>query len=138
MRKTMLSISIAASCLLALPVFAQVSLGGAGQLHGAIGANTGQLMQDTMHNTMQTTDRLQRMGDQTTRHAKRQVSHAADQSASASARVAAGQQAGVSATTPAGDAQASGSVHADAGLDTAAVAGKAGEVGRGVGGTVRD
>ena len=131
MRKTMLSISIAASCFLALPVFAQVSLGGAGQLHGAIGANTGQLMRNPLHNTMQTTDRLQRMGDQTTRHAKRQANHEADQSTSASARVAASQQAGVSAATPTGNAQASGSVHADTGLNTAADAGKAGEAGSG-------
>ena len=44
MRKTLFAVSIAAACALAAPAFAQVHLGGVGQVTGNLGASAHQML----------------------------------------------------------------------------------------------
>ena len=59
MRKTLFAISIAAACALAAPAFAQVHLGGGGQIGGGIGVNAGHMLQNTVPQTMQTAQQME-------------------------------------------------------------------------------
>ncbi|WHZ20256.1 MAG: hypothetical protein OJF55_002405 [Rhodanobacteraceae bacterium] len=138
MRKTLFAMSIATAYALAVPAFAQVHLGGVGQVTSNLGVGAHQMLPNPVPQTLQTTRQMEQQGDLFTHRTTHKLRKTADRSTHARAGVNATQQAGVSATTSAGDAQASGSAHADAGLNTAAAAGEAGEVGRGVGGTVRN
>jgi hypothetical protein len=138
MRKTLFAASIAAACALAAPAFAQVHLGGVGQAAGNLGVGARQTLPNPVPPAMQTAQQMGRQSDRFTRRTTHKVRDAADRSTHARAGADASQQAGISATTPAGDAQAGGSAHAAVGLNTAAAAGQAGELGRGVGGSVRN
>ena len=137
MRKTSLSLSIAAACLFAVPAFAQLHLGGGGQVGGGIGVNAGQALQNAVPQTIQTTQQMQQQSNRFARQTMQKARKTGDRDPAANARVGADedQQAGVSVTSPSADVQASGSARADAGLSAAATTDKISGVGRGVAGT---
>jgi hypothetical protein len=138
MRKSMLSALVLGTSVLAMPAFAQVSLGGAAQV-GA-GVHAGSAVPGAVHDvagqaTAQTERTLHRVGS----HAKHKAHKVAGKSAS-TANDAADANASGTAGAGAGDSHANANARVDAGegLDTAATAGKAGDMGHGVGGEVRD
>ncbi|EIL93961.1 hypothetical protein [Rhodanobacter spathiphylli] len=141
MRKTMLSALIIGASVFTASAFAQASLGGAA--HIGAGAHLGAAAPGAMHavgqTTAQTEQTLHRTGSHAEHRTRRAVERArstvndqADANANANANATIGAGAGDS------HAGANANVDTGAGLDTAATAGRAGEMGQGVGGDVRD
>ena len=133
MRKTMLSVLVIGASVFTASAFAQAHLGGAAQVGASahVGAAAPSALHAVDQTSMQTERNLQRTDSRLKRHTRKTRSTVNDH-ANANANADANGAVGVGA----GDAHAN--VDAGAGLDTAASAGKAGEMGRGVGGEVRD
>lgn len=139
MRKTMLSVLVIGASVFTASAFAQAHLGGAAQVGASahVGAAAPSALHAVDQTTAQTELRLQRTDSRLKRHTRKAVDTSrsniddhADADANANGTIGAG----------AGDshADANANVEAGAGPDTAATAGKAGEMGQGVGGDVRD
>lgn len=133
MRKTMLSILVLGASVFTASAFAQAHLGGAAQLGGGahVGASAPAAMHAVDQTAMQTQRSLQRT-DSHVQHHSRKIRSTVNDHANANANAHASGAIGV------GDSHAHANVDAGAGLDTAASAGKAGAMGQGVGGEVRD
>jgi hypothetical protein len=135
MRKTMLSILVLGASVFTASAFAQAHLGGAAQLGG--GAHVGASAPAATHAVDQTAMQAQRSlqrTDSRLKHHSRKIRSTVNDHANANANAHASGAIGVGA----GDSHAHANVDAGAGLDTAASAGKAGAMGQGVGGEVRD
>lgn len=139
MHKTMLAALIVATSALSVPALAQVNLGGAAQV-GA-GAHVGTAAPNAMHTVGQTTAQTEQTLHRTDSHVKHRTRRAVDKTRSTvndNANTNANANANGTIGAGAGDTHANANVDAGAGLDTAATAGKAGDMGQGVGGDVRD
>lgn len=141
MHKTMLAALIVGASALTIPAFAQVNLGGAGQVGAHVSAGA------AVHDTMHATDQVDAKAVDTTRtighkarHATHKVADKAKSEVNENGKANASVNANASTKTDAAGAngEADANVNAGAGLDTAATAGKAGEAGKGVGGEVRN
>lgn len=137
MRKTMLSIFVIGASVFTATAFAQAHLGGAGRVGGGahVGASAPAATQAIDQTAAQTQRSLQGT-DSRLKHQSRKTRSAVNDHANANANANANGATGVGAGDSHADANAN--VEAGAGLDTAATAGKAGEMGQGVGGQVRD
>jgi len=145
MHKTMLAAFITAATVLSVPAFAQAHLGGAVGGAGQIGAGVtaGGALPGAMHTVDQVGNRASDMMGQTDHRIRRTTRNAVRRTrstATANGQANAGMDANASAHASAAGANGNANASADksAGLDTAALAGKAGQEGRGVGGEVRD
>ncbi len=139
MRKTMLSVLVIGASVFTASAFAQAHLGGAAQVGASahVGAAAPSALHAVGQTTAQTERRLQRTDSRLKRHTRKAVDTSrsstddhADADANANGTIGAGADDS--------HADANANVEAGAGLDTAATAGKAGEMGQGVGGDVRD
>ncbi|HUH30574.1 MAG TPA: hypothetical protein VLZ55_04290 [Rhodanobacter sp.] len=141
MHKTMLAALIVATSALSVPALAQVNLGGAAQV-GA-GARVSTATPNAMHTVGQTTAQTERTLHRTDSHVKHRTRKAVDKTRStvndhANANANANANGTIGAGAGDSHAGANANVDAGAGLDTAVTAGKAGDMGQGVGGDVRD
>ncbi|AGG87524.1 hypothetical protein [Rhodanobacter denitrificans] len=141
MRKTMLSVLVIGASVFTASAFAQAHLGGAAQVGASahVGAAAPSALHAVDQTTAQTERRLQRTDSRLKRHTRKAVDtsrSSTDDHADADADANANGTIGAGADDSHADANAN--VEAGAGLDTAATAGKAGEMGQGVGGDVRD
>ena len=139
MRKTMLTALFVGASVFTVSAFAQTNLGGAARV-GA-GAHVGAAAPSAMHTVGQTTAQTEQTLHRTDSHVKHRTRKAVDKTrltvndhANANANANASGTIGAGA----GDTHANANIEAGAGLDTAATAGTAGEMGQGVGGDVRD
>jgi hypothetical protein len=142
MRKTLLAAFIGAS-VVALPAFAQVSLGGAGRVGAGVTASPG----STLNGAMRAPGQVGMQAGQDLRRTDRQLRHSTRQ-ASERTRSTLDRHGRADLDTRvngAADADAHGNrlhanagVEANAGVDAGAAAARAGSTGRGVGGQVRD
>ncbi|MDE2307394.1 MAG: hypothetical protein KGJ97_03765 [Xanthomonadaceae bacterium] len=141
MHKTMFAAFITAAAALSVPAFAQVHLGGAIGGAGQIGAGVpaGGTLPNAVHAVDQVgsraDDAMSRI-DQQARRTTRKTIRKARSAATGDSQANASLDAHASAHAHAAGANASAGK--SGGLDTAALAGKAGEKGRGVGGEVRN
>ena len=139
MRKTILSALVIGASVFTVSAFAQANLGGAARV-GA-GAHVGATAPSAMHTVGQATAQTEQTLHRTDSHVKRRARKAVDKTRSTvndHANANANANASGTIGAGAGDSHAGANVEAGAGLDTAATAGKAGEMGQGVGGDVRD
>ncbi|HXD36644.1 MAG TPA: hypothetical protein VN624_08295 [Rhodanobacter sp.] len=142
MRKTVLSALIIGASVFTVPAFAQVNLGGAARV-GA-GVRVGAVAPNAMHAVGQTTAQTKRTlhrADSRTKHRARQVTGETRSTVNDHANANANTNANGAIGAGADPSHASANAKVDtagAGLDTAATAGKAGDMGQGVGGDVRD
>jgi hypothetical protein len=139
MRKTMLTALFVGASVFTVSAFAQAHLGGAARIGGGahMGAPAPTAMQAVGQTTAQTAQTLHRTDTQLQRHTRKatdKTRSTVDDHANANANADGTVGAGAGAA-PAG---ANAGVDTGAGLDTAATAGKAGEMGQGVGGEVRE
>jgi len=137
MRKTMLSVLVIGASVFTASAFAQANLGAAARVGGGAHVSAPGAMHTADQATMRTERSLQRTDSRLKHHARKTV----DKTHSTVGNHAnANANANASGSLDAGDshADANANVDAGAGLDTAATAGKAGEMGQGVGGDVRD
>lgn len=142
MRKTLLVALITTATAFSLPAFAQVNLGGAAGAAGQVGAGApaGDALPGAMQNAGHMGNRagttLNHAGQKTrhtTHHSMHRAQSATRQNAHANLDANASAQANAAGTHGGADA----SMHKRAGLSTAGMTGKAGQMGRGVGGQVR-
>jgi hypothetical protein len=141
MRKTMLSALVIGASVFTVSAFAQANLGGAARV-GA-GAHVGAAAPSAMHTVGQTTAQTEQTLHRTDSHVKRHTRKAVDKTRSTvndHANANANANANGTIGAGAGDSHAGANANVDTGtgLDTAATAGKAGDMGQGVGGDVRD
>lgn len=145
MHKTMLAALIVATSALSIPAFAQVHVGGAGNV-GA-GVNAGAALPSAMPSAMHAVDQTDAQATQTLRRTDRRTKHMAHKAVNrtrstltSNGSANTGMHASGSAGAGMGNthAGANANVDAAAGIDTANTVGKAGEAGQGVGGAVRD
>jgi hypothetical protein len=141
MRKTMLTALFVGASVFTVSAFAQAHGGGAARIGGGahMGAAVPSAMQAVGPTTAQTAQTLQRTDTQVKRHT-RQATDKTRPTVNDHANANANANADGTIGAGAGDAHAGANAGVDtgAGLDTAASAGKAGEMGQGVGGEVRD
>ncbi|EIL96594.1 hypothetical protein [Rhodanobacter thiooxydans] len=141
MRKTMLSALVIGASVFTVSAFAQANLGGAARVDA--GVHAGAAAPGVMHAADQATTRTEQTLQRGSSHVKHQTRKAADKTRStvddnASANTNAKANGAIGADAGDSHADAHANVNAGAGLDTAATAGKAAEMGQGVGGEVRD
>ncbi len=145
MHKTLLAAFIVGASALTIPAFAQVNLGGAGQVGARV--NAGAVAHDTMRTADQagaraadTTRTVNHKARHTTHHVVDKTKSTVDENGNVDANMHASASPKANAAGANGDANANvdAGAGAGAGLDTAATAGKAGAAGQGVGGEVRD
>jgi hypothetical protein len=141
MRKTILSALVIGASVFTVSAFAQANLGGAARV-GA-GAHVGAAAPSAMHTVGQTTAQTEQTLHRTDSHVKHRTRKAVDKTRSTvndHANANANANANGTIGAGAGDSHAGANANVDtgAGLDTAATAGRAGEMGQGVGGDVRD
>lgn len=141
MRKIVLSALVLGASVLTASAFAQVNLGGAAQVGADVHA--GAAIPDAMHAAGQTTAQTEQTLHRAGSHMKHKAHKVADKTASTAndnTDTNANANANGAIGAGAGDSHASANANVDAGegIDTAATAGKAGDMGRGVGGDVRD
>jgi hypothetical protein len=141
MRKTLLSALVIGASVFTVSAFAQVSLGGAARVDA--GAHAGVAAPGAMHAADQATAQTERTLHRTDSHMKHQTRKARDMTRStvndnANAHANANANGAIGAGAGGSHAGANANVDTGAGLDTAATAGKAGDLGQGVGGDVRD
>jgi hypothetical protein len=139
MRKTMLSVLVIGASVFTASAFGQAHLGGAAEVGASahVGAAAPSALHALDQTTAQTERRVQRTDSRLKRHTRKTVDtgrSSADDHADADANA----NGTIGAAAGDSHADANANVEAGAGLDTAATAGKAGEMGQGVGGDVRD
>ncbi len=137
MRKTMLSVLVIGASVFTASAFAQAHLGGGTRADAGIRA--GVAAPGAIHAADQATTQTERTLHRSSSHVKQHARKTVDKTRS-DIDDHAGTDADANDTIEAGAGDAHADANADAGegLDTAANAGKAGEMGRGVGGEVRD
>ncbi len=137
MRKTMLSALVIGASVFTASAFAQANLGGAAQVDA--GVHAGAAVPSAMHTAGQATAQTEQTLHRANSHLKH-VAHKATDKTASTVNDDANVNANGTVGADAGDSHANANADVDAGegLDTAATAGKAGDMGQGVGGEVRD
>lgn len=141
MHKTMLTALLVGASVFTVSAFAQVHVGGAARIGG--GAQMGAAAPSTMQALGQATAQTARTAQSTDSQLKRHTRRTTDETRATvndHANTHANANANGTIGAGAGDMHAGANANVDtgAGLDTAATAGKAGAMGQGVGGEVRD